>query len=75
MPGRETRGEGGPEGPMTTGDSESRRMLVVGLDSAAPELVFGTFRNDLPTITRLARKGSSGLLESTIPAITVPAWS
>ena len=60
---------------MTTGDSESRRMLVVGLDSAAPELVFGSFRDDLPTITSLARKGSSGLLESTIPAITVPAWS
>ena len=60
---------------MSTGDGNGRRMLVIGLDSAAPELVFGEFADDLPTISRLAAAGSFGRLESTIPAITVPAWS
>jgi predicted AlkP superfamily phosphohydrolase/phosphomutase len=50
-------------------------MLVIGLDCAAPELVFDAWRNDLPTINRLMSQGTYGKLESTIPAITVPAWS
>jgi predicted AlkP superfamily phosphohydrolase/phosphomutase len=54
---------------------DSRRMLVVGLDCAAPELVFGAWRGDLPTLNRLMTDGAWGSLESTIPAITVPAWS
>src|SRR5439155_10212337 len=53
----------------------SRRMLVIGLDCAAPELVFDAWRADLPTINRLMSQGAYGKLESTIPAITVPAWS
>jgi ATP sulfurylase len=53
----------------------SRRMLVIGLDCAAPELVFDAWRADLPTIDRLMSQGTYGRLESTIPAITVPAWS
>lgn len=53
----------------------ARRMLVVGLDCAAPELVFDAWRDDLPTINRLMSRGVFGRLESTIPAITVPAWA
>jgi predicted AlkP superfamily phosphohydrolase/phosphomutase len=52
-----------------------RRILVIGLDCAAPELIFETWRDDLPTLSRLMAQGSYGALESTIPAITVPAWS
>lgn len=54
---------------------DQRRMLVIGLDCAAPELVFDTWRTDLPTLNRLMTQGSYGRLESTIPAITVPAWA
>jgi predicted AlkP superfamily phosphohydrolase/phosphomutase len=50
-------------------------MLVVGLDCAAPELVFGRWRADLPTLSTLISQGAWGELESTIPAITVPAWT
>ena len=57
------------------GRDETRRMLVIGLDCAAPELVFDAWRSDLPTISGLIERGSWGKLESTIPAITVPAWS
>ena len=52
-----------------------RRVLVVGLDCADPRLVFDQFKDDMPNITRLRTGGVWGDLESTIPCITVPAWS
>jgi len=55
--------------------SDGRRLLVVGLDCAAPELVFDAWQDELPTIGKLVRSGAFARLESTIPAITVPAWA
>ena len=40
-----------------------------------PSLVFEQWRDDLPNLSRLMTQGSYGRLESSIPAITVPAWS
>jgi predicted AlkP superfamily phosphohydrolase/phosphomutase len=40
-----------------------------------PSLVFEQWRGDLPHLSRLMAQGSYGRLESSIPAITVPAWS
>ncbi|MCL6511477.1 MAG: alkaline phosphatase family protein [Anaerolineae bacterium] len=51
------------------------RAFVVGLDCAAPELVFDRWRSDLPNLSCLAAAGTWGKLRSCIPAITVPAWS
>lgn len=51
-----------------------RRVLVIGLDCAAPELVFERWRDQLPTFARLMDQGVYGRLESCIPPITVPAW-
>jgi len=51
------------------------KMVVVGLDCAAPELVFKTFRDDLPNLRGLMERGIWGKLHSTIPPITVPAWT
>ncbi|MEX2030653.1 MAG: alkaline phosphatase family protein [Anaerolineales bacterium] len=51
------------------------KVFVIGLDCAAPELVFDRWRQDLPNLSRLAGQGLWGELESCIPAITVPAWS
>ncbi|MGB0561156.1 MAG: alkaline phosphatase family protein [Spirulinaceae cyanobacterium] len=51
------------------------RLLIIGLDCMAPELVFERWRSDLPNLSRLMDVGSYGRLESSIPAITVPAWS
>ena len=48
------------------------KILVLGLDCAAPELLFGY--EDLPNIRRLMEAGAYGRLESVIPPITVPAW-
>lgn len=55
--------------------SREPKMLVVGLDCAAPELVFNQFRDELPTLRQLYCNGVWGQLESCIPAITVPAWA
>ena len=55
--------------------TESRKVFVIGLDCAAPELVFDRWRDDLPNLTYLAENGPYGEMQSCIPAITVPAWT
>lgn len=52
-----------------------RKVLVIGLDCGAPELVFDRWRDQLPNFGRLLKDGLYGDLTSTIPCITVPAWS
>lgn len=49
-----------------------KKILVMGLDCATPELLLGD--EELPTIRRLMEAGCYGRLESIIPPITVPAW-
>ena len=48
------------------------KICVLGLDCAAPEIVFGDER--LVNLRRLMSAGIYGRLESVIPPITVPAW-
>lgn len=48
------------------------KILVIGLDCAAPELLFGNER--LGNVRRLMEMGCWGRLESVVPPITVPAW-
>ncbi|MCL6503666.1 MAG: alkaline phosphatase family protein [Pirellulales bacterium] len=48
------------------------KLLVMGLDCAAPELLLGDDR--LANVRRLMARGCYGRLESVIPPITVPAW-
>ncbi len=55
--------------------SRRKRVLVIGLDCAPPELVFDQWRDELPNFKRVMDNGTWGKLESCIPAITVPAWS
>jgi predicted AlkP superfamily phosphohydrolase/phosphomutase len=52
-----------------------RKVMVIGLDCAAPELVFDKWKDELPTFHKLYSGGLYGELQSCIPAITVPAWS
>ena len=49
--------------------------MVIGLDCLDPHLVFEEWADKLPNLTALAEKGCWGPLESTVPPITVPAWS
>lgn len=52
-----------------------RKLLFIGLDCAAPDLVFDRLAHRLPVVSALRAKGLSGILESTVPPITVPAWA
>ncbi len=52
-----------------------RRVCIIGLDCAPPELVFERWKNDLPVLRGLIEKGVYGPLESTVPPITIPAWT
>lgn len=56
------------------GSESVRKVLVIGLDCAAPELVFDRWTPFLPNIRRLMEGGLFSELESTIPPITIPAW-
>lgn len=51
-----------------------RRVMVIGLDCAPPEHVFGEYAGDLPTLMKLKDNGIYGPLASITPPITVPAW-
>jgi predicted AlkP superfamily phosphohydrolase/phosphomutase len=48
------------------------RTLVIGLDCAAPDLLFGD--EGLSNLRRLMELGCWGRLESVNPPITIPAW-
>ena len=51
------------------------RALVIGLDCAAPQLVFDRWLEELPALRSLVERGRFGILRSCDPPITVPAWS
>lgn len=55
--------------------SRERKIMVIGLDCAAPELVFDKYKDELPTLRQLYSNSIYGDLETCIPAITIPAWS
>lgn len=50
------------------------KVLIIGLDSAEPSLLFDEWMDELPTFQEIIRKGVNAKLKSTIPPITVPAW-
>ena len=52
-----------------------RRLLLLGWDSASPQLAFEQFAQDMPVLSALRREGTWGALRSCIPCITVPAWA
>ena len=55
-------------------EEEEMRVMVIGIDSAEPSLVFGEWADELPTISQLARDGLWGYVRTTVPPITCPAW-
>lgn len=50
-------------------------MMVIGLDCAAPQLVFEQYRDAMPNLSALRERGTWGALRSSEPPITVPAWT
>jgi predicted AlkP superfamily phosphohydrolase/phosphomutase len=72
---RSTVQESPAEKPKESANGSRRRVMVIGLDCAAPELVFDRWLNDLPNLRSLYQQGLHGELRSCDPPITVPAWS
>lgn len=52
----------------------SRRVIIIGLDSAPPELLFGRMLEQMPNLAGMIEDGIHGPLRSCDPPITVPAW-
>ena len=53
----------------------AKKVVVIGWDSAPPQLVFGEWLEAMPNLRRLVAEGLWGEIESSVPPITVPAWS
>lgn len=55
--------------------AQCSKVMVIGLDCAAPELAFDRFAGQLPVLDELRTRSQWGKLESVNPPITVPAWA
>lgn len=56
-------------------NEESKKVLVIGLDGATPDLLMQWIKEGkLPTFANIAKDGVMGRLKSTIPPLTCPAW-
>ena len=51
------------------------RLVVIGLDCLTPQLAFGAWLGELPNLKAILADGVGGPLRSTLPPITVPAWT
>lgn len=56
------------------GGGADRRLLVIALDGATPELALGAWRTQLRTIELLTERGLRGRLRSSTPWASLPAW-
>ncbi len=52
----------------------SKKLVIIGLDCATPQLVYDAWLDEMPNVKRLVTGGVYGNMVSTIPPITVPAW-
>lgn len=53
----------------------AKQVFVFGMDCMEPSLVFSQWKDELPNLRKLAEGGAWGRMKSTIPPITVPAWT
>jgi predicted AlkP superfamily phosphohydrolase/phosphomutase len=52
-----------------------KRLVVIGLDCLTPQWALEAWLGEMPNLKAVASRGTSGRLHSTIPPITVPAWT
>jgi predicted AlkP superfamily phosphohydrolase/phosphomutase len=52
-----------------------RKVALIGLDCAAPAVLFDRYRSEMPQLDRWLREAARGPLRSCDPPITVPAWA
>jgi len=62
-------------GVVVSTDEEIKRVLVIGLDAATPDLLMKWVEEgELPTFAELIDNGVYGKLKSTVPPVTCPGW-
>ena len=61
--------------PMITMNKNPKKVVVFGIDGAFPEYVFGEWIDELPNIKKLMKEGAYARLNSTIPPLSVVAWT
>jgi len=49
------------------------KVLIIGIDGLDPYLI-RKWQTDLPTLSELIENGTSGILKSSIPPLSCPAW-
>jgi len=54
---------------------KNNKVFIFGMDCMEPSLVFEKWRDELPNLNKLAAGGAFGRMKSTVPPITVPAWT
>jgi len=52
-----------------------KRLVVIGLDCFTPQWALEAWLDEMPNLKGLLSRGVGGRLRSTIPPITVPAWT
>lgn len=52
-----------------------KKVFLFGIDGAPPDLVFGSWKEHLPNISKLMERGCYARLQSTIPPTTIVAWN
>src|ERR1051325_9095634 len=55
--------------------TKAEKVLIIGLDCCEPSLAFDKYLSIMPNLKRLMDGGVWTTMNSTIPPITVPAWS
>jgi len=50
------------------------KLAVIGLDGLSANMI-AQYRDELPVLDRLLSDGASGTLQSTLPPVTLPAWT
>lgn len=72
----QAREVGGPraESSLYLGGGSRRRLLLIALDGAAPELALGAWHADLRALAAIGERGVRGRLQSSVPWSSPNAW-
>src|SRR5205823_13325169 len=65
-----------PRRPATFRPMPLSKLVVLGLDAADLDVMRPLIdRGEMPHVARLMAQGSSGVLHSTVPPVSAPAWA
>lgn len=59
---------------MTRMSESNKKLVIIGLDCATPNILFEEYLDCCPNIKKLVEHGVYGKLKSSDPPITIPAW-